>query len=98
MDLEFFVESFVYILASKYRVNRLEKDLSDGIFNVMDKVDESQIFSHQDIEFAQEVEHGYCRNSTSPENCPGECRYCEYYFFVLRILRKGLIGCKRGLI
>lgn len=79
--LESFVESFVYILTSKYRINRLERDLSDGTFNVMDKVDESKIFSLQDLEFAQEVEHGYCRNNTFPENCPGECRYCEYYFF-----------------
>src|SRR5690606_28186184 len=47
--IEYFVESFVYILTSKYRVNRLEKELSEGIFGVMDKVDESKIFSPQDF-------------------------------------------------
>lgn len=88
--LEFFVESFVYILISKYRVNRLERDLSNGTFSIMDKVDESKIFSIQDLDFKQEVEHGFCRNDVFPENCTGECRYCEHYFFHPKNFEEGL--------
>ncbi|GIO21387.1 hypothetical protein J18TS1_44870 [Oceanobacillus oncorhynchi subsp. incaldanensis] len=94
--LEFFVESFVYILTSKYQVNRLERDLSEGIFNVMDKVDESKIFSPQDFEFIQEVEHGFCRNDIFPENCPGECRYCKHYFFHPKDFGEGIKWLQDG--
>src|SRR5699024_10559128 len=79
--LEYFVESFVYILTSKNRMNRLEKDLGKGVFSFMDKVDESKIFSPDDFESTQEVEHGFCKNRSFPENCPGECRYCDFYLF-----------------
>ncbi|HIT90374.1 site-specific integrase [Psychrobacillus sp. BL-248-WT-3] len=94
--IEYFVESFVYILTSKYRVNRLEKELSEGIFGVMDKVDESKIFSPQDFEFVQEVEHGFCRNAIFPENCPGECRYCEHYFFHPQDFEEGIKWLQDG--
>jgi len=88
--LEYFVESFVYILTSKNRVNRLEKDLSKGIFSFMDKMDESKIFSPEDFEYLQKVEYGFCKNDKFPENCPGECRYCDFYFFYPKDYEEGI--------
>lgn len=88
--LEYFVDSFVYILTSKNKVNRLEKDLNKGIFSFMDKVDESKIFSPEDFEYIQEVEYGFCKNDKFPENCPGECRYCDFYFFYPKDYEEGI--------
>src|SRR5690625_7938561 len=70
--LEYFVDSFVYILTSKNKVNRLEKDLNKDIFSFMNKVYESKIFSPKDFEYIQEVEYGFFNNDKFPENCPGE--------------------------
>ncbi|WP_445480341.1 hypothetical protein ACULLL_09265 [Lysinibacillus irui] len=79
--MEHFVESFVYILTSKNRMTQLDNKLNNGIFNFQDKIDESKILEISDFEKLHEVEHGYCRNNNFPEECPGECRFCEYYFF-----------------
>src|SRR5690625_5012386 len=88
--LKYFVDSFVYILTSKNKVNRLEKDLNKGIFSFMNKVDESKIFSPKVFEYIQEVEYGFCKIDKFPENCTGECRYCDFYFFYTNDYEEGI--------
>src|SRR5690625_6562093 len=56
----------------------------------MNKVDESKIFSPKDFEYIQEVEYGFCKNDKFPENCPGECRYCDFYFFYPKDYEEGI--------
>src|SRR5699024_1540358 len=94
--LEYFVESFVYILTSKYRINRVERNLSEDTLNVKNKIDESKIFSPHDFDFVQEVEQGFCRNASFPENCPGECRYCDYYLFYPENYEEGIKWLQDG--
>lgn len=88
--IEHFVESFVYILTSKNRITQLDSKFSNGIFSYQDKIDESKIFEISDFEKLHEVEHGYCRNNNFPEECPGECRFCEYYLFKPKNIQEGI--------
>lgn len=79
--IENFVESSVYLLTQKNRINRLDKALNTSVINFEDKINESKIFDINDFGNLQEVEHGYCKNEEFPEGCSGECRFCDYYFF-----------------
>ncbi|MFT8322707.1 MAG: hypothetical protein ABF649_17690 [Bacillus sp. (in: firmicutes)] len=87
--LEYFVESYVYIISTKARIHRLEKSLGEGIFAVKDKINESRIYKPEDFPLRKEVKHGYCKYGAF-DNCAGECRYCDDFFYYPKNPDEGL--------
>lgn len=87
--LEYFMESHVYILSTKARINRLEKKLKGGVFDVTDKINESRIYTPEDFPLRKEVQHGYCKYGNL-DNCTGECRNCNDFFYCPKNPDEGL--------
>ncbi|KGR85701.1 hypothetical protein CD30_19100 [Ureibacillus massiliensis 4400831 = CIP 108448 = CCUG 49529] len=87
--LESFVESHVYIISTKARINKLEKILGEGVFDVKDKINESRIYTPEDFPLRKEVKHGYCKYGAL-DNCAGECRYCNDFFYYPKNSDEGL--------
>lgn len=88
--IEYFVESYVYIISTKARVNRVERKLGEGIFDFEDKINEGKIYSPNDFPGCKEVKHGYCKFEILPEECTGECRYCKHFLFYPKDYDEGL--------
>ncbi|PGT80080.1 MULTISPECIES: tyrosine-type recombinase/integrase [Bacillaceae] len=87
--LEYFVESYVYIISTKARIHRLEKSLGEGIFGVKDKINESRIYKPEDFPLRKEVKNGYCKYGAF-DNCTGECRFCDDFFYYPKNHDEGL--------
>lgn len=79
--IEYFAESWVYILSENNRLERLNKSMSDGIFNIKNRLDRHRIYELSDFETLRPVEYGYCTDSNFPNNCIGDCRFCDFYHF-----------------
>jgi len=79
--IEYFAESWVYVLSENNRLDRLNKSMSDGIFTVKSKLDKHRIYELSDFDTLRPVEYGYCTDSDFPNNCTGDCRFCDFYHF-----------------
>ncbi|GAE94546.1 hypothetical protein JCM21714_3709 [Gracilibacillus boraciitolerans JCM 21714] len=69
--IEYFAESWVYILSENNRLERLNKSMSDGIFNIKNQLDRYRIYELSDFETLRPVKYGYCTDSNFPNNCTG---------------------------
>lgn len=84
--IDFFVQSYVYVLSENNRMNKMDTKSS---FSLIDTLKKTRIYEKEDFKELQKVDYGYCMDSSFPFNCT-ECAHCEFFYFHPEDYNKGI--------